>query len=240
MYPKIMKTHSQSGNVLFYILIAVALLGGLSYAVSQSGRTGSAKGIQDDQAQLLASELLEYSDAISIAVSQLKLRGIDEDELCFDHPNWGAADYDHSPACTDDFNKIFHISGGGINWTNAPEMAMDLSATPDNLFHIYGDNEIEGVGTTCGAAGCSDLVLYVDELDDLVCQKLNTLLSITASDETPPTDAEISETRYVGSFAYNQTIGDEAGGAILEGQNAGCFQNLDNGEYVFYKVLLAR
>lgn len=234
-----MKHNPESGNALFYILIAVALLAALSYAVSQSGR-GSAKQISDERARLAASEIIEYSNNISAAVTQLKLRGVDTDELCFDDTNWGASDYDHSPACTDDFNKIFHISGAGIIWSSAPSEAMDSAASPDNLWHIYGNNEINNVGTTCGAAGCSDLALYVDELSIQVCQQLNDLIGNTDADTAPPTDTDMGETRYVGAFAYSNTIGDEAGGTAIDGAASGCFQNTTDSKYVFYKVLIAR
>ncbi len=228
---------AQSGNVLFYILIAVALLAGLGFAVSESVR-GGGQQITNDRARLIATEIIEYSNNISAAVSQLQLRGVDIDELCFDDTGFGGT-YDYA-GCTDDFNKIFHISGAGIQWRQAPSEAMDSSATPDNLWHIYADNEVENVGTTCAAAGCSDLILVTDELLLSVCQQINDLLGITDSADAPPTDTDIGETLYVGAFGYNETIGDEAGGTELDGQTAGCFQNTTDSKYVFYKVLVAR
>jgi len=234
-----MKHHQESGNVLFYILIAVALLAALTFAVAQSGR-GSGEQISAERARLIASEMIEYSNSISAAVAQLRLRGVNEDELCFDHPSWGANNYDHSPACTDNFNKIFDIGGASITWSEAPSEAMDAGATPDNLWHIYGDNEVEGIGTTNGDATSSDLILVADELALSVCQQLNNLLDITDSETAPPTDANLGETRYVGAFGYTNTIADEAGGAALEAQSSGCFENTTDNEYVFYKVLIAR
>lgn len=230
---------AESGNVLFYILIAVALLGALSFAVVQSGG-GGAQSISDDRARLIATEIIEYSNVMSSAVSQLTLRGVGIDELCFDDTNWGGSNYNYSPGCDDNFNKIYHISGAGVNWVQAPSEAMDGSASPDNLWHIYGDNEVQGLGTTCGAAGCSDLILLVDELSKQVCQQLNGLLDVTNPSDDPPTDTDIGETRYVGVFGYAQTIGDEAGGTELVGRSSGCFYNTNDDKYVFYKVLIAR
>lgn len=240
MYHHRMNTRlPESGNVLFYILIAVALIAALSFAVVQSGGGGT-KGISDDRARLIATEIIEYSNVMSSAVSQLTLRGVDLGELCFDDANWGGSNYAYSPACDDNFNKIFHISGAGVNWVQAPSEAMDGAASPDNLWHIYGDNEVESVGTTCGAAGCSDLILVVDELAKSVCQQINGLLDVTATSEDPPTDTDIGETRYIGAFGYTATIGDEAGGAELVGRASGCFENTTDNKYVFYKVLIAR
>ena len=85
--------NSQSGNVLFYILIAVALLAALSYTVAQSTR-GNVSQLSAERARLYATEIIENGNVISSAVSQLRLRGVGLDELCFDHPSWGASDYD--------------------------------------------------------------------------------------------------------------------------------------------------
>lgn len=230
--------NAQSGNVLFYILIAVALLAALTFAVSQSGR-GTSSNITEDRARLYASEILEFANTMSAAVSQLRLRGVENTELCFDHADWGVNDYDHA-GCTDNVNRIFHIDGAGVAWQNAPSEAMDAGASPDNLWYIYGDNEVENVGSTCGAAACADLILVVDELSEIVCRQLNALLSVTDADTAPPTDTDIGETRYVGAFGYAETIGDEAGGVDLAGQTSGCFNNTTGSRYTFYKVLIAR
>ena len=224
---------------MLYILIAVVLIAALSYAVANSSR-GNVQQLNSDRARLYATEIIENANILASAVSQIRLRGTALDQLCFDHTSWGASDYDHA-GCTDDLNKIYHPDGAGITWTEAPSEAMDSGATPDNLFHFYGDNEIEDVGTTCGAAGCSDLILVIDELQQIVCQQLNSLLGVTDATTTPPTDTDFGETRYIGAFGYNFTIGDEAGGAALVGKTAGCFQKTGApAEHVFYKVLISR
>ncbi len=230
---------AERGNVIFYVLIAVVLLAALSFAVAQSGR-GNVKEISDNQARLLATELIEYSNTAGAAVSQLRLRGVKDSELCFDDPGW-AIDYDHAGCAADDANKVFHISGAGVIWNEAVGEAMDSSATPDNLWHFYGDNEIQDVGTTCAAAGCADLLIVVDELSLAVCIKLNDLLGVNNPGAVPPTDLGLGETLYKGSFAYNNTIGDEAGGTDLKAKTAACFQKTGvPAEYIYYKVLIVR
>lgn len=233
------QTGPQSGNVMFYILIAIALLAALIYAVSQSGR-GNLSEITDEKARLLGAEILEYADAVGNATAQLRLRGIKDTNLCFDDPGWGNADYDHG-GCADNAAKIYHLSGGGVTWKNAPATAMDSSASPDNLWAIYGDNEIKDMGTTCGAAGCADLVLVVDELSANVCTKINFLLGIGGRNDPPPTDTAIGTTKFIGAYDYAQTIGDEAGGAALAGKTAACFEKTGApAKYTFFKVLVAR
>ena len=229
----------ERGSVIFYVLIAVVLLAALSYAVSNSIR-GNVQQLSEDRARLYASEILEYANIMANAVAQLRLRGVDDDMLCFDDPNWGADDYDHA-GCTDNLNKIFHPSGAGLTWTQPPSEAMDSAASPDNIWHIYGDNEIQDVGETCGDSSCADLILVVDELAQQTCIEINELLDITNPGDVPPTDTDMGETRYIGAFGYSETIGDEAGVANFRGRTSACFQRTAApAEYVFYKVLIAR
>lgn len=61
---------SQSGNVLFLILIAVALFAALSYVVTQSTRSGQGS-ISNERAALFTSSFLSYSVAISTRINRL-------------------------------------------------------------------------------------------------------------------------------------------------------------------------
>lgn len=231
--------HSERGNALFYILLAVALLGGLSFAVTQSNR-GGLDQITSEKANLVASELIEYTNTLSAAVTQLKLRGVSDSELCFDDPGWpGGVDYDHT-GCDDDYNKVFHTGGAGV-FLQAPSAdAMDSSASPDNLWHFTGANEIENIGNTCDGVNCVDLIVAVDELNQNTCIELNNKIGITNPSGVPPTDTDITLTAYQGAYSYSTSVGDEAGGTNFKGAQAACFQETGTGKYVFYKVLVAR
>ena len=236
--PSPTKRKSERGNVLFYILIAVGLLASLSYAITQSNR-GNTNQLEEERARIFASEILEYANVVANSVGQLRLRGVGQTSLCFDHASWGASNYNHA-GCSDTRNQIFNLDGGGVTWANAPNEAMDPAAGPDNLWHFYGSNEIQNIGTTCGAASCADLVMLTDELSLGTCLALNNLVGVTNPSDAPPTDLGQDETRYTGAFSFAQVIGNEAGGAALSGQKAGCFQNTSNSKYTFYKVLIVR
>jgi hypothetical protein len=226
----------QNGNVLFYILIAVALLAALTFAVIQSGR-GNITAVNEEKARLLATEMLDYAGVMTNAAAQLRLRTVNDTDLCFDDAGWGNTDYANA-SCSDDTNKIFHLKGAGVTWTRPPELAMDAAASPDNLWHIYGGNEVEEVGTTCGGVDCADLILVADELRENVCLEINKLLKIENAGGTPPIDSGIGTAAFAGTFTYANTIGDED--AALKGRTGGCFENTGAGKFTFYKVLLAR
>jgi hypothetical protein len=62
-----MAVNSRSGNVLFLILIAVALFAALSYAVTSSSRSSGAQ-IGADQARIMAAEIRQYASSIEQAI----------------------------------------------------------------------------------------------------------------------------------------------------------------------------
>ena len=85
----------ECGNVLFYILIAVALIAALSYAVTTTSRGGGTADISQEKAGLAASEILEYSNNIASAAAQLNLRGCRDTEISFDN-TLSATDYSNT------------------------------------------------------------------------------------------------------------------------------------------------
>ena len=68
------------GNVLFLILIAVALFAALSYVVIQSSRSGGGQ-IPDEKAKLIAVQLLEMFRARRDAYQRLLLSGCSYEEI---------------------------------------------------------------------------------------------------------------------------------------------------------------
>lgn len=232
------RNNREDGNVLFYILIAVALLAALSYAVSSSGRN-TAGGLGQEKANMAASEILEYANTLGNAVTQLKLRGTEVNELCFDSPVWGNTDYNYA-ACADEMNQVFHVNGGGAQLKEIPEYALSTDA-PDAKWRITGSNEVEGVGTTCAGDGCADLIMRANFVHRDVCIAINNLLGVGDKNAEPPTDDDTGGDHYIGVFSYMETLADEAGGAAANGKNAAClYQTGGTPKYFFYKVLIAR
>ena len=61
---------SESGNVLFLILIAVALFAALSYAVTQSSRSGSSDA-SSEKSLVSSSVLTEYPAGVRTAIMRM-------------------------------------------------------------------------------------------------------------------------------------------------------------------------
>ncbi len=229
-----MKSNSQSGNVLFIILIAVGLLASLSYAVTSSSRNGG-KSLSDEKSQLYATEILEYAQNMANAVTQLRLRGCDEDEISFFNDDVGG--YTNNNAPPDFTCHVFRPEGGGLSW-NTPQTGVTVSAPVASDWLITTGNSVQNIGTTGTSDDNADLVLLLNDVTSNLCLKINNLLGVTNPSDAPPEDTEVDIGKFIGVYDYEVLLGDED--TALSGKKAACFYNDDQTEYVFYKVLIAR
>jgi hypothetical protein len=232
-----MRTPHERGNVLFYVLIGITLLAALIYAVSQSGR-GSVQQVNIEKAKLLATEMIEYTNAVSTAFAQLRLRGCKLEQMSFEN----AVDlgYVNASAPGDKTCNIFDLAGGGITFKNPPPEASDGASR--QLFTI--ELVINEVGSTCIGESCTDLAMYSGPLSLPVCMELNEKLNVPNPAGAPPADeAELnSAEKYDGAISQESMIGENSGGGdvTLKGKTAACFQDTNDNKYYFYKVLQAR
>ena len=224
----------ESGNLFFYIFLAVALLGALTFAVSRGGRSG-VEGLAEDRERLVATEILSYADSIKKTVSQLRLRGSKFSDLRFAHADLDAG---YGAPGASAAHEIFHRSGGAAIYQAASTEATD--SPQDWVFTAA--NEADLAGSTCGAAACSDLLLLLPDVKRGICLQINDLLGIPpdASGDPPKDTAVDAATLFAGSESYAETIGDEPDSAALSGRQAGCFLETASGNYFFYQVLSAR
>lgn len=222
---------------MFLILIAVALFAALSYAITQSGRGGG--GIDREKAEISAAQIVQFAGALENGVQKLQiLNGCNDTELNFDNSVYtGYANGSLDSPCS-----LFHNSGAGLTM---PDFRQSLGFGNDiGLTYISGANEIGGVGTTCAAAQCVDLVLLVRFVQSnsaslLICNAINKQMGIESA--SPPIDANNNihvGTKFTGTYSSNADIIDT--GNLLLGKYSGCFQESAAGAYFFYHTLKAR
>lgn len=107
---------SEAGNVLFLILIAVALFAALSYVVTQSSRSGSGD-TSTEQAKLLMAQIDSLSAALSTAMLHKQVRDSCTltdltDNIC--PPNPGGCAWIQKPQCNVLAEGAF--SRPSVNW----------------------------------------------------------------------------------------------------------------------------
>jgi hypothetical protein len=228
------QNHSQRGNVLFYILIAVALIASLSYAVSQSSRVGG-DAISDQKLELYSGGLLDYSNILSKAVAQLRLRGCQIGEISFE--NDIDASYTNGAAPDDNSCHVFHPNGGGVNVQPIQDDAF-LATAPGYFFGA--SMQVQDVGSTCSGTTCVELLFLARDLKSSICLKINDIMGITNPSGAPPIETALDFTAFTGTYTNEETIGDVTASADVAGKRSGCVEDDSTGQYHFYKVLLRR
>jgi hypothetical protein len=227
----------ERGNVIFYIFIAIALLGALSFAVSQSNQ-GNVTALSNERARLLASELIDYSNAVAEAVGRLRLNGVAETSLCFDASEWpaGAAyDYNHA-GCSTESNQIFSIKGGGVQFKPVTAEILEPAYVTTNYWVFNAEVALKDIGTHGTSDDNVDLVMYVLGVQDSVCKQVNDLLGFADASSALPSDTGFGTSPFTDAYSYSA----QTGTSLIAGKKAACYYDSAATDNVYYRVLLAR
>jgi hypothetical protein len=203
-------THlNQSGNVLFLILIAVALFAALSFVVTQSTRS-TPGGVGKEKTLLQLNQVHNYGVNIKTAVSRLLTNGGSFDRLSFEDARF-SADYTN-PNCSTDSCRVFTSIGGSATWAEPPEGFNDGSD-----YIISGHSQVKGIGIDAPAdPAAAELLLIVPNVSESTCLAINTTLN---GGETTPipndssgciVDTGAANFYYRGSFTGANVVEDTA------------------------------
>ncbi len=219
-------TNPQSGNVLWFILIAVALLAALTMVISRSGSTVDQSGDVEQQ-RVKISQMLRYAKSLEAGVQQTRLRGVSENDMSFWHDSNGdnienATDTYFNANCTVTDCHLFDVGGAGLTYSAPPS---GISSATDWVFN--GTNDILDVGTTA-----PDLILILPQISTSICAQINRMLETTYGG----VESNVDFTAFDGTFTATETID------LAIGQQAGCidYQNGPDVEPFFYQVLIKR
>lgn len=222
---------SESGNVLFLILIAVALFAALSYAVTQSTRSGG--GDASKETNLVnAAGITQYPASVKTAITRMIVSSsVDPDSLLFNSPSTFGSFTTTYPAT----NGVFHPTGGGATYSDAPSSVMQ-SGSP-GAWHFNGENQVTNIGTS-GALSTStaDVIAFLPNVKKAVCDSIHAKLGISTTYITltginTSTDMNVADPNI-------DATGGTITGASLDGQPQACF--IQGGQYIYYHVLVER
>lgn len=233
------KYNNQRGNVLFLILIAVALFAALSYAVTQSSRSG---GDSSRETNILnAAQLTQYPTSVRTAVLRLVIDGFQDTGLLFNNPA--------SAVGANEPFEIFATIGGGAVYQNAPgEMMQAGGINEDGEWAFNMNFEVPELGrTTVAGLSGNELIAFLPGVTESVCTRLNLEAGIIASANVvnPSTPAAVTQTLVEQNITaltyYASTSSVELDSATddFTRQPFGCF-TLSTGQHVFYTVILER
>lgn len=247
---------SERGNVLFLILIAVALFAALSYAVTQSSRSGG--GASDGEANLVNSaQITQYPASVRTAIVRMIIGGTDVSQLNFDPPSaFGVATVGCDVVSVSS-TCVFHPDGGGATRVTAPPEVMAAGGQGDWVF--TSDFAIENIGRTTAANNSNDIIAFLPGVSQSLCERLNTELGVAVvtdadSDGVPDAGIAFGNIPVIADEMDNNNlnIGPAAAGAgrrltnDLSGQPFGCADfdattnQADDSDLVYFHVLVER
>lgn len=258
MSKRVVKNRTEQGNILFLILIAVALFAALSYAVTSSTRGGSGNATDEVNA-VSAAHLSQYPSGVRTAILRMIVsQNILASELEFDYP----ADFDAgSPTY-----GVFHPSAGGaIPSEAAPDIMAGSGALPGSGVGTWLYNsryQVLNIGTDAADNSANDIIAFLPGIKEVICEKLNSEHGIGATNDTDtqgvgdagpvvadiPTAAMNQDAANTGIGAYDAgfVIGHATNGPDFTGKPFACgdFDDVTAGtaigDLVYYHVLVER
>lgn len=227
----------EKGNVLFLILIAVALFAALSYAVTQSSRSGG--GDASNETNLISSaQITQYPASIRTAVIRMVVsNNVDVTTLNFDTPS------DFATTCNASSSRcVFHPSGGGAAYVAAPSDIMESGGS--GIWYFSGHYEVTNLGiSSAGSSDGNEVIAFLPGIKPSICSKINSELgiggdTIHTANLDPAAAAQFMGTGY-SIPASEINIGTAGGAAGLDSQPFGCVED-SGGDYIYYHVIVER
>ncbi|MFP4097982.1 MAG: hypothetical protein ACLFP8_02520 [Alphaproteobacteria bacterium] len=228
---------SENGNVLFLILIAVALFAALSYAVTSSTRSSGNQG--SEETRLISSaQITQFPAAVTNAVFRMIISGVTVEEIRFNRPQ--ADEFDNLQSI--EFG-VFHPSGGGVSYSPAPADVMADGAPGDWVFNA--EMEVPDIGLS--GIGGNEIIAFLVGLRKSICLKINEEYGLGAVvPELEGSHSALYTKRMYNDGSSDYEIPEEDvpdiddGAGTFDGQPFGCFEDRNTGKYVYYHVVLER
>jgi len=239
---------SQQGNVLFLILIAVALFAALSYAVTSSTRGGSGNA-NKESADTQAATILQYASLIQSEVDRLRIiNGLEYNQIDF-HNNFsnmwgsgGATPKGKNPNCTaiqaQKQCAVFSFNGGAITARDFYNYSYN-SAGIGSGHPKFGEAQFFSQFITNIGSPSPEIVMYIMDLKKEICNAVNTKLGLPLADTQPGVDATYFGERFYYADATNTAKPLPHTATAYTGQPTFCIRTGNYG-YVFVHVLIPR
>ena len=158
------------GNVLVYILLAVALLAALSFAISRDGNDTGTTVMDQSAAKLYAAQLIAHSAAAEAALQQMQQWGTNPIFIIDTKPD--------TPAIYDDptnaWRLIYHPQGGGLTIMEETNkhFAFETSFPTSYGWWLHTRANVEWTDTTT-----RDVIYSAANIHKGICEAVNEKLT---------------------------------------------------------------
>ena len=226
----------ERGNVLFLILIAVALFAALSYAVTQSTRSGGGDASKETSLVNVA-QLLQVPAVYRATVQRMMIsQGINGGDIVGTPPA-----YFSGMTANMIPRNIYHPQGGAMPY---PIPARELMEDTSTVWAINSEHEVKGVGTTSTSGAPEidhvELMAILPGIKKSVCEAINKKLGIAGMPQSIM-DSTMTASADPGTYMENggvNILGNNSTDSQLVGKTEGCVY--DGSAYIFYAVIQER
>lgn len=225
----------QSGNVMFFILIAISLLGLLTVSLTRNSGSNNETG-SFEQNQIVASQILTYAKTIENAVQSLLARGCSENEISFEN-NIVTGYTNTTPSPADKSCHIFDVAGAGMTYEAPEEKWLDKSQSAKAEYGkilFTGTNEVINLQRT----NKDELLFMINWVSNETCGALNRAIFSDATINEDPSDFD--QTKFTGGFDTVSDTIDLSAFTAQDGAESGCFSSQASGGNHFYHAIIPR
>ncbi len=205
-----------AGNVLFLILIAVALFAALSYAVVHSGRAGPSN-MTSEKAASGGAAIIQHLATIRQAIDRMKLSNNCQPEQFNFTSYYFTQNNSNSPS--DKSCHLYDQAGGKISAITFPKEYFDQKKFgAGNLWNTnYGtyadyrvtfnsNNRWLNIGTHNAGDASVDLMGQIYGISNEVCREINRQLNINPPTYAPPTYNQWVTIGFYGTFTNSNVF----------------------------------
>lgn len=221
----------ESGNVVFFVLLAVVLLGLVTAALRSFGVEGA--NIDKENILLQASQVRQYASELERGVGFILRDSYSEVDIRFAHPDAPAG---YGSIGSDPGRQVFHKDGGGAQY----RVPSDMISSASN-WEFYGHTRLPEVGSDR-----ADLIAVLPDVTLAFCERINKMNGYDpATQPADPTGDCIhsgASTRFSSAALFTASgsanVVDEASFTVKPALQ-GCVE-CAGPAYHFYHVILAR
>lgn len=165
------QSHARNrGNALIYVLLALALLGGLTMILAKNSSEDSDTSYE--KAELVTAKVTAYAANAKQTVDQMMMSGTTMNNIDFKRPQ--DTGFDTAPY----IHKIYHPDGGGLGYSPAtsPPFVSDPDVNGNGWY--FNTVNVEWTPTTA-----PDLIFTAYRIEKSICENIN--YKITGSRNIP-------------------------------------------------------
>lgn len=219
---------NERGNALIYVLIAIVLFAALSFTLGRQTDTSEVGTLDEERADLYATQLISYATQAKSSVDQMLFTGAsDIDDLDFMLPS--DANFDTAPL----IHKVHHPQGGGLNPGTLPnDVIAQVTNDPEPGWYMGRFNNIEWTATAS-----DEIILTAYQITAQICGFINE--KINGSTAIPTMTDSIRNTLIDDAFhgGANTELTTDAADICPDCENIGALCVQEGGIYAFYTVI---